>query len=104
ELDGQGEVTGGIVVMRHGENALSTIQGVKTRLNELKAGLPPGVEIVTTYDRSSLIERAVRTLRDKLLEESLAVALICGLFLFHFRSSLVAIVTLPVGILTALWI
>lgn len=104
ELDGKGEVTGGIVVMRHGENALTTIRGVKARLKELQAGLPPGVEIVTTYDRSSLIERAVRTLRDKLLEESLAVAVICGLFLFHFRSSLVAIVTLPIGILIALWI
>lgn len=104
ELDGKGEVTGGIVVMRHGENALTTIRGVKARLQELRAGLPPGVEIVTTYDRSSLIERAVRTLRDKLLEESLAVALICGFFLFHVRSSLVAIVTLPIGILVALWI
>lgn len=104
ELDGKGEVTGGIVVMRHGENALSTIQGVKAKLETLKTGLPPGVEIVTTYDRSSLIERSVRTLRNKLLEESLVVALICGLFLFHFRSSLVAIVTLPIGILVALWI
>ncbi|CAL63350.1 Cation efflux system protein CusA [Herminiimonas arsenicoxydans] len=104
ELDGKGEVTGGIVVMRHGENALTTIRGVKARLEELKKGLPPGVEIVPTYDRSGLIERAVHTLRDKLLEESLAVALICGIFLFHFRSSLVAIVTLPIGILVALWI
>lgn len=104
ELDGKGEVTGGIVVMRHGENALATIRGVKARLEELKKGLPAGVEIVPTYDRSGLIERAVRTLRDKLLEESLAVALICGIFLFHFRSSLVAIVTLPIGILSALWI
>ncbi len=104
ELDGKGEVTGGIVVMRHGENALSTIRAVKARLEELKKGLPAGVEIVPTYDRSGLIERAVHTLRDKLLEESLAVALICGIFLFHFRSSLVAIVTLPLGILVALWI
>jgi len=104
ELDGKGEVTGGIVVMRHGENALTTIRGVKARLEELKKGLPAGVEIVPTYDRSGLIERAVHTLRDKLLEESLAVALICGIFLFHFRSSLVAIVTLPIGILVALWI
>jgi Cu(I)/Ag(I) efflux system membrane protein CusA/SilA len=104
ELDGQGDVTGGIVVMRHGENALSTIAGVKQRLETLRRGLPPGVEIVTTYDRSRLIERAVHTLRDKLLEESLAVALICAVFLFHVRSSLVAIVTLPVGILAALWV
>ncbi len=104
DLDGQGEVTGGIIVMRHGENALNTIQAVKQRLQSLKKGLPAGVEIVTTYDRSGLIERAVHTLRDKLLEESLAVALICGIFLFHIRSSLVAIVTLPVGILAALWV
>lgn len=104
ELDGKGEVTGGIVVMRHGENALTTIRGVAARLQELRAGLPAGVEIVTTYDRSGLIERAVETLRNKLLEESLVVALICGIFLFHFRSSLVAIVTLPIGILVALWI
>jgi len=104
DLDGKGEVAGAIVVMRHGENALATIAGVKQRLEELKAGLPAGVEIVTTYDRSTLIERAVHTLRDKLLEESLAVALICGVFLFHIRSSLVAIVTLPIGILAALWV
>jgi copper/silver efflux system protein len=104
ELDGQGDVAGGIIVMRHGENALSTIAAVKERLETLKHGLPPGVEIVTTYDRSGLIERAVHTLRDKLLEESLAVALICAVFLFHVRSSLVAIVTLPVGILVALWV
>lgn len=104
ELDGQGDVVGGIVVMRHGENALRTIEGVKDKLASLRKGLPAGVEIVTTYDRSSLIERAVRTLRDKLLEESLAVALICAVFLFHIRSSLVAIVTLPVGILAALWV
>jgi len=104
ELDGQGEAVGGIIVMRHGENALRTIDGVKHKLEELKKGLPPGVELVTTYDRSSLIERAVHTLKDKLLEESLAVALICGVFLFHIRSSLVAIVTLPIGILVALWV
>nr|WP_315254670.1 CusA/CzcA family heavy metal efflux RND transporter [uncultured Duganella sp.] len=104
DLDGKGDVTGGIIVMRHGENAMSTIAGVKQRLAELQKSLPPGVEIVTTYDRSSLIERAVSTLRDKLLEESLAVALICGVFLFRIRSALVAIVTLPLGILAALWI
>lgn len=104
DLDGKGEVTGGIIVMRHGENALATIEGVKKRLSDLQKTLPDGVEIVTTYDRSGLIERAVSTLRDKLIEESLAVAVICGLFLYHLRSSLVAIVTLPVGILVALWI
>lgn len=104
DLDGKGEVTGGIIVMRHGENAMATIAGVKARLEQLKKALPPGVDIVTTYDRSGLIERAVHTLRDKLLEESIAVALICGVFLFRFRSALVAIVTLPIGILTALWI
>jgi Cu(I)/Ag(I) efflux system membrane protein CusA/SilA len=104
DLDGMGDVTGGIVVMRHGENALATVRAVKQRLEQLKKTLPPGVEIVTTYDRSSLIERAVGTLRDKLLEESIAVALICGVFLFRLRSALVAIVTLPLGILAALWI
>uniref|UniRef100_UPI00374D055B efflux RND transporter permease subunit n=1 Tax=Undibacterium sp. TaxID=1914977 RepID=UPI00374D055B len=104
DLDGQGEATGGIIVMRHGENALNTIEAVKQRLETLKKGLPAGVEIVTTYDRSGLIERAVHTLRGKLLEESFAVALICGIFLFHIRSSLVAIVTLPIGILAALWV
>jgi Cu(I)/Ag(I) efflux system membrane protein CusA/SilA len=104
DLDGKGDVTGGIIVMRHGENAMSTIAGVKQRLAQLQKSLPPGVEIVTTYDRSSLIERAVHTLRNKLLEESVAVALICGIFLFRLRSALVAIVTLPLGILAALWI
>ncbi|WP_296000616.1 CusA/CzcA family heavy metal efflux RND transporter [Rugamonas sp.] len=104
ELDGKGEVVGGIVVMRHGENAMATIAAVKLRLAELKKSLPPGVDIVTTYDRSGLIERAVHTLRDKLLEESIAVALICGIFLFRLRSALVAIVTLPLGILAALWV
>jgi Cu(I)/Ag(I) efflux system membrane protein CusA/SilA len=104
ELDGKGEVVGGIVVMRHGENALTTVRGVKARLEELRNGLPPGVELVTTYDRSGLIERAVGTLRKNLIEESIAVALICGAFLMHLRSSLVAIMTLPIGILVALWI
>jgi Cu(I)/Ag(I) efflux system membrane protein CusA/SilA len=104
DLDGKGDVTGGIIVMRHGENAMTTIAAVKERLEQLKKGLPPGVEIVTTYDRSGLIERAVGTLRNKLLEESIAVALICGIFLFRLRSALVAIVTLPLGILAALWI
>lgn len=101
DLDGEGEVVGGIVVMRYGNNALETIERVKTRLQELKAGLPEGVELVVTYDRSGLIKRAVSTLREKLIEESLAVALVCLLFLFHLRSSLVAVVTLPIGILAA---
>lgn len=101
DLDGEGEVTGGIVVMRYGHNALDTIEGVKQRLEELKSGLPQGVELVVTYDRSDLIKRAVQNLGNKLLEESLAVAAICLLFLFHLRSSLVAVITLPIGILTA---
>ncbi len=101
DLDGEGEAVGGIVVMRYGNNALETIDRVKARLQELKAGLPEGVELVVTYDRSGLIERAISTLREKLVEESLAVALVCLLFLFHLRSSLVAVVTLPIGILAA---
>ena len=101
DLDGEGEVTGGIVVMRHGANALHTIEHVRARLAELKAALPAGVELIVTYDRSGLIERAVHTLREKLLEESLAVAAVCLLFLFHLRSSLVAVITLPLGILAA---
>ncbi len=101
DLDGKGEVTGGIVVMRYGENALKTITHVKARLKELQAGLPPGVELVVTYDRSGVIKRAIATLSEKLVEESLIVALVCLAFLFHLRSSLVAVVTLPVGILTA---
>jgi Cu(I)/Ag(I) efflux system membrane protein CusA/SilA len=101
ELNGEGEVVGGIVVMRFGENAQKTIDGVKAKLETLKAGLPEGVEIVTVYDRSGLIERAVENLWHKLLEEFIVVALVCMVFLFHVRSSLVAIVSLPVGILTA---
>jgi Cu(I)/Ag(I) efflux system membrane protein CusA/SilA len=101
DLDGQGEVVGGIVVMRWGENALTTIEAVKAKLEELKAGLPEGVEIVTTYDRSSLIERAVHTLTEKLVEEFIVVTLVCAIFLFHLRSSLVVILSLPVGILIA---
>lgn len=101
DLDGQGEITGGIIVMRYGENALTTIAGVKKKLEELKSGLPPGVEIVETYDRSTLIHRAVRNLTDKLIEEFIVVALVCLIFLFHVRSSFVAIVTLPLGILAA---
>ena len=101
ELDGEGEVAGGVIVMRSGKNALSTIEAVKAKLSALKASLPPGVEIVETYDRSSLIERAVAHLRDKLLEEFAVVALVCFVFLFHARSALVAIVSLPLGILAA---
>ena len=101
ELDGEGEVVGAVVVMRWGENALATIRGVKERLAELQRSLPEGVEIVTTYDRSALIERAVETLRGKLIEEFLVVALVCAVFLFHLRSSAVVILSLPVGILAA---
>jgi len=99
DLDGEGEVTGGIIVMRYGENALTTIAAVKKKLEELKAGLPEGVEIVETYDRSALIQRAVNNLEEKLIEEFIVVALVCLIFLFHLRSALVAIVTLPIGIL-----
>jgi len=101
ELNGQGEVAGGIVVMRFGENAQQTIDGVKEKLNQLQKGLPEGVEVVTVYDRSGLIERAVDNLKSKLIEELIMVALVCVLFLFHLRSSLVAIISLPIGILTA---
>lgn len=101
ELNGEGEVAGGIVVMRFGENALETIEGVKQRLREIEPGLPGGVEIVPTYDRSTLINNAVNNLYTKLVEEFLVVILICAAFLFHLRSSLVVIVSLPVGILTA---
>ena len=101
DLDGRGEIAGGIVVMRYGENALTTIAAVKEKLEELKAGLPPGVEIIQTYDRSTLIHRAVDNLTHKLAEEFVVVALVCLLFLFHLRSSFVAIITLPLGILAA---
>lgn len=101
ELDGQGEAVGGVVVMRSGRNALETIDAVKAKLTQLQASLPQGVEIVPTYDRSSLIERAVKNLGVKLLEEFIVVALVCFAFLFHLRSSLVAIVSLPLGILAA---
>lgn len=101
ELDGEGEVVGGIVVMRFGENALKTINGVKKKLAELSRSLPEGVEIIETYDRSVLIERAVSNLNRKLVEEFVIVALVCAIFLFHLRSSLVIIVSLPVGILAA---
>ncbi len=101
ELDGEGEVVGGIVVMRSGENALAVIERVKDRLEALKPGLPDGVEVVETYDRSALIQRAVDTLYDKLVEEFIVVALVCAVFLLHLRSSLVVIITLPIGILAA---
>ncbi|HKR36635.1 MAG TPA: efflux RND transporter permease subunit [Steroidobacteraceae bacterium] len=101
ELNGEGEVTGGIVVMRSGKNAMATIEAVKRKLAELKPGLPPGVEIVETYDRSELIQRSVSNLTGKLVEEFIVVALVCFVFLFHLRSALVAIVSLPLGILAA---
>lgn len=101
ELDGEGEVAGGVVVMRSGKNARTTIAAVKARLAALKPSLPAGVEIVETYDRSKLIDRAVDNLREKLVEEFVVVALVCAVFLFHLRSALVAVVTLPVGVLTA---
>jgi Cu(I)/Ag(I) efflux system membrane protein CusA/SilA len=99
ELDGKGEVVGGIVVMRYGENALKVIERVKEKIKQIEPALPPGMQIVTAYDRSSLIEQAIDTLKEKLIEESLVVSLISLLFLFHFRSALVAILTLPIGIL-----
>ena len=101
ELDGQGEVTGGVVVMRSGKNARSTIAAVKARLAALKPSLPPGVELVETYDRSQLIDRAIDNLRVKLVEEFIVVAVVCAVFLFHLRSALVAVVTLPIGVLAA---
>jgi len=102
EANGEGEVVGGIVVARFGENARAVIDGVKEKLEELKTGLPPGVRLVTAYDRSALISRAVANLKQKLLEEIVVVALVCIIFLMHFRSSLVAIVTLPLGVLISL--
>ena len=101
ELDGDGEVAGGIVVMRSGKNALDTLAAVKAKIESLKPSLPKGVEIVETYDRSGLIERAVAHLRDKLIEEFIVVALVCALFLYHLRSALVAVITLPLGVLLA---
>jgi Cu(I)/Ag(I) efflux system membrane protein CusA/SilA len=101
ELDGEGEAAGGVIVMRSGKNALETIAAVKEKLKALQASLPRGVEIVPTYDRSSLIERAVQNLSHKLLEEFLVVAVVCFIFLFHLRSAFVAIVSLPIGILAA---
>lgn len=101
EYNGEGEVTGGIIVMRYGKNALETINAVKAKLNEIQRTLPAGVEIVPIYDRSNLIEHAIENLTHKLIEEFVVVALVCVLFLFHFRSALVAIISLPLGILGA---
>jgi len=101
ELNGEGEATGGVIIMRSGKNALETIAAVKVKLRELQASLPRGVEIVPVYDRSGLIERAVQNLGFKLLEEFLVVALVCFIFLFHLRSAFVAIISLPLGILAA---
>ncbi len=101
DLNGEGEVAGGIIIMRYGENALKTINNVKNKLAELEKGLPEGVEIITVYDRSKLINRAVDNLKEKLIEESLVVSLICILFLMHLRSALVAVISLPIGILMA---
>ncbi len=101
DLDGEGEVVGAVVIMRFGENALTTINAAKAKLKELARSLPDGVEIVETYDRSALIKRAVNNLNSKLVEEFIVVALVCALFLFHLRSALVIIISLPVGILIA---
>ena len=101
ELNGEGEVAGGVVILRSGKNARAVIAAVKTKLEELKRGLPPGVEIVPTYDRSKLIDASVDNLKTKLFEQFLVVALVCGLFLWHVRSALVAIATLPLGVLIA---
>lgn len=98
ELDGKGEAVGGIVVMRYGENALTVIDGIKRKLKEIEPSLPPGMKIVPTYDRSELIHASIATLREKLIEESIVVALVCLVFLWHVRSALVAIITLPVAI------
>ncbi|MCO6438192.1 MAG: efflux RND transporter permease subunit [Phycisphaerae bacterium] len=102
EANGEGEVVGGIVVMRFGENALQVIRDTKERIDQLRAGLPPGVDVVTEYDRSALIERAVDTLRSKLIEEMIVVAIVCAIFLLHLRSSLVAIFVLPTAVLASL--
>jgi Cu(I)/Ag(I) efflux system membrane protein CusA/SilA len=101
ELNGQGEVAGGVVIMRSGKNARDTIAALKLRLQELQHSLPAGVELITTYDRSQLIDRAVENLRDKLIEEFVVVVLVCGLFLWHWRSALVAVISLPIGLLVA---
>ncbi len=102
DLNGEGEVVGGIIVMRFGQNAMKTINDVKEKINQLKSSLPKGVEIIPTYDRSDLIQRSVNTLKHKLIEEFIVVSLICMLFLFHLRSSLIIIISLPISILIAL--
>lgn len=102
ELNGEGEAVGGVIVMRFGENASQVIANVKDKLNELQRSLPEGVEIVATYDRSTLIDSAVENLWKKLAEEFIVVAIVCALFLFHIRSSLVIALSLPVGILAFL--
>ncbi len=101
DYNGEGETVGGVIVMRYGENALDVINGVKAKIEELKPSLPEGIEIVSVYDRSSLIQRAIATLKEKLIEESIIVSLVCILFLLHFRSALVAILILPIAILLA---
>lgn len=101
DLDGEGEAVGGVVILRSGKNAQTTIAAVKNKLQQLQAGLPQGVEIVTTYDRSALIERAIDNLSLKLMEEFIVVALVCAVFLWHLRSALVAIISLPLGVLAA---
>jgi len=101
DLNGEGEAVGGVIVMRYGENAMSTIEAVKEKLSELESGLPEGVEVIEVYDRSSLIDRAVETLQEKLVEEFIVVSIVCILFLLHIRSSLVIVLTLPLGILAA---
>src|SRR6058998_3647732 len=99
ELNGEGEVVGGIVVMRYGVNALRVIDGIKKKLEEIKPSIPEGMEVVITYDRSDLIKRSIATLREKLIEESIIVALVCLVFLWHVRSAFVAIITLPIAII-----
>lgn len=101
DLNGEGEAVGGIVVMRSGENALEVIGAVKNKLQQLKLSLPEGVELIEVYDRSELINSAIDTLTDRLIEEFIVIVLVCALFLMHFRSSLVVLISLPVGILTA---
>ncbi len=101
ELNGEGEAVGGVIIMRFGENGLAVIDRVKGRLQELEESLPEGVEIVTTYDRSGLIERAIHTLQEKLIEEFIIVVIVCALFLFHMRSALVVVLSLPLGVLVA---
>jgi Cu(I)/Ag(I) efflux system membrane protein CusA/SilA len=101
ELDGEGEAVGGVIVMRNGDNARETIHRVKAKLDELRAGLPPGVEIVETYDRSALIQRSVDNLHRKLVDEFIVVALVCFVFLFHIRSGLIVVIVTPIAVLSA---